>query len=381
MSVPRLIALLVVLFAFVPPEIGVSAAAPAGPQVAQSEFAREAQIAAHFAPVFYQALGENPRSDYITNFNFDGDWRGDNNWVHAEDKNWPLKAFIYYSVVESVTHYFIHYAVFHPRDYKGGERKGAILSELIRQGAKRGSKFDPTGLAEEAVLAHENDMEGCLVVVKKMGANPTEERVVFVETLHHNNFSRYYAGEAPQGYETVKLEDQRPVLYIEPKGHGIEAFVGDAKQTGKKDFLRYSFTGTADDANNRPVCCDLDTTPCRESVGYSLMPMSTTLWAKAKAAPNTTYAETCDYSQVALSVLISKHRSDKKLRVGKVGCAFVGKVGGLNMARPPWGWFDKDERSRLLGRWFFDPATTVKEDFGLDESFSTTYLRVPFWAR
>src|ERR1700752_5349655 len=89
-------------------------------------------IAARFAPIFYQALGDKPRSDYITNFDFDGDWKGDNNWNNLANKDFSLKASIYYSVAETTTHYFVHYAVFHPRDYKGGERKGAILSELIR---------------------------------------------------------------------------------------------------------------------------------------------------------------------------------------------------------------------------------------------------------
>ncbi len=40
----------------------------------------EREIAARFAPIFYQALGDKPRSDYITNFDFDGEWRGENNW-------------------------------------------------------------------------------------------------------------------------------------------------------------------------------------------------------------------------------------------------------------------------------------------------------------
>src|ERR1700751_2596096 len=88
------------------------------------------EVAARFAPTFYQALGDKPRSDYITNFDFDGDWRGDNNWTNSANLDFPLKAHIYYSVSETATHYFIHYAVFHPRDYKGGEHKGAILSEL-----------------------------------------------------------------------------------------------------------------------------------------------------------------------------------------------------------------------------------------------------------
>jgi hypothetical protein len=73
------------------------------------------ELAARFAPVFYQGIGDNQRSDYITNFDFDGDWAGDNNWDHVANKRYPLKAYVYYSVVETRTHYFIHYAIFHAR--------------------------------------------------------------------------------------------------------------------------------------------------------------------------------------------------------------------------------------------------------------------------
>ena len=48
--------------------------------IGQTQPTDDREVAARFAPVFYQALGDKPRSDYITNFDFDGDWRGDNNW-------------------------------------------------------------------------------------------------------------------------------------------------------------------------------------------------------------------------------------------------------------------------------------------------------------
>src|SRR3569623_2061721 len=86
----------------------------------------EKQIASKTAPVFHQALGGHPRGDYPTNFDFDGDWIGTNNWSHAGNKKYKLKGYIYYSVQETETHYYIHYAVFHARDYKGGVRKGVI---------------------------------------------------------------------------------------------------------------------------------------------------------------------------------------------------------------------------------------------------------------
>ena len=71
--------------------------------------ALDKQIAAQFAPVIYQGLGEQPRFDYITNFDFDGDWKGDNNWVNAGNKTYPLRAYVYYSVIETATHYFVHW--------------------------------------------------------------------------------------------------------------------------------------------------------------------------------------------------------------------------------------------------------------------------------
>ena len=344
--------------------------------VAQKD--RDVELATRFAPVFYQALGDKPRSDYITNFDFDGDWQGDNNWNHAGSKEFPLKAYIYYSVSETSTHYFIHYGVFHPRDYKGGEKKGAILSELIREGAKRGGQYDPTGLADETALAHENDMEGALVVVQKHGSEVKDGRVVFVESLHHNQFGRYQPGDESS---MIRLEDQHALLYVEPKGHGIEAFKGDKKQVNKKTFLRYAVgTRATDPGKEDYVCNDLENGSCDKSVSYELIPLAT-LWSKANSEANQTYGVTNDYNEVKLSLNINGSTSDKAFKIGTVGCAFLGSVGGINMARPPWGWFDRDEKTVPLGQWFFDPATAVKRDFKLDAEFSTTYVRLPFWAK
>jgi hypothetical protein len=318
-------------------------------------------VAARFAPVFYQALGDNARSDYITNFDFDGDWRGDNNWANAANKKFPLRAYVYYAVTETATHHFIHYAVFHPRDYKGGERKGVILSELIRLGTERAGERDPTGMLDEAAVAHENDLEGALVVVEKKTG-----RVAYAESLHHNKFSPYKR-------EDFKAEGQHILLYIEPKGHGIEAHNGNKLAAGKK-FLIYKYTGKADDPDKKK----------KGAIGYELLPLETTLWPQAAVAKDKSaaYGTFHDYGEISINLLQADGKAaEKKFKVGDIGSAFLGKSGGQNMARPPWAWFDNSRRSDPLGLWFFDPAATVKRDFKLGDGFSTAYVRPPFWAK
>jgi hypothetical protein len=336
----------------------------------------ERELAGRFAPVFFQALGPNPRSDYITNFDFDGDWRGDNNWANAENKSFPLKAYVYYALSETQTHYFIQYAVFHPRDYKGGELKGQVVSRLLRRGARIVGSRDPTGLLDEATMAHENDLEGVLVVVAKGGNDIASARVVYVETLKHNTFVSFIAGEAAHPrYNNIKADGHNVLVYIEPMGHGIEAYTGEDAQTLNTEFVIYRFTGTAEDPE------EVKEGP----VGYDLVPIETTLWPRAKPThPNTKrmYGIFNNYGVRSIHVLQPNGKPAKKsVRLGRLGSAFLGKVGGKNMARPPWGWFDRNRRRDPLGYWFFDPARIVKRSFSLDSSFSIVYTRPPFWAR
>ncbi len=333
---------------------------------------RYREVAALFAPLFYQALGEHPRYDYITNFDFDGDWRGDNNWNHAADKRFPLEAWIYYNVRETTTHYYLHYAVFHPRDYKGGQRRGRFLSRVIRAGVDRLGPHDPTGRARELVLAHENDLEGVLVVVEKDGDDSRRGKVVFVETMAHNEFHKYVPESSPHpGFPTIPIVGRRVKFYIESRGHGIYAWTGDEQQlrSAIKGFRLYTFTGHPD---KQPPG------DASETVGYDLAPLSTTLWALALRGISPTYAETEDYGLVLVNVVEEGGIRERAVRLEGIGSAFRGKVGGANLARPPWAWFDGKNRSEPLGQWYFDPARTIRDHFQLGPDFPTAYLGIDF---
>jgi hypothetical protein len=344
--------------------------------------ARDTEIAAQFAPVFRQGLGDTRRHDYITNFDFDGDWRGDNNWDNSDDARYPQRAYVYYAVSETVTHFLVHYAVFHPRDYKGGSARGRVLSQIIREGARRGGRYDPTGLSSEAVLAHENDMEGCLVVASKTGADLKRARVVYVETLAHDRFLKYVPVAAVEGAASsesaperggvdarVRLDASgRPELYVEPRGHGVYAF--DAEKHGRAgETLAYRFTGRADDPEESSAT----------EVGYALVPLATTIWPRARGGVNQTFGAVYGYGARSFSAAGGAARAVKRqVALGDLGVAFRGLKGAPNAARPPWGWFDRTERGRARGEWFFDPAATVKRHFKLGEDFSITYTHAPF---
>ena len=329
------------------------------------------QIAARFAPVFHQALGSSPRFDYITRVDFDGDWRGDNNWDHAADEDRMLGATVYFNISETVTHYFIHYAVFHPRDYKGGNVRGVVLSQILREGATRHGDYDPTGLAQAAVLAHENDMEGALVTVEKAAGLFGSTRTVYVETLAHNQFLQYPVERRlfGRGDDRAQIEDERPVLYIEPKGHGIEAFHGAEQLEGATGVVVYRHTGESAMPTGSGAT---------EEVGYDLVSMAETLWPFARARHEELYGGEFDYGRWTVDVLDSDDRVvAREVTLGEIGSLFRGTVGGPNMARPPWGWYDQDEPDRRQGEWFLAPAETVKRHFDLGDDFSTAYLHHP----
>ena len=336
----------------------------ASEQEPESRAAKEREVAALFAPVFYQGIGNEPRYDYITSFDFDGDLRGDNNWVNAGNPQHALKAWIYYAVRETRTHFFLHYAAFHPRDYKGGSKRGTVFSRMLRKASKPAAAVDPTGRVMEAVLAHENDLEGCLVVVEKRGDDPRDAKVVFLQTLAHNNFLKYAPQSEPrEGFMPFLLHGRRPLLYVEPEGHGIEACAPASDQV--KNRLRiFTFTGQAEEPGDDQS----------QPVGYNLTPISTTLWPEARRGLTATYGDTEDYGIFLLTMEAEAGPREEAWPAGRIGSAFRGTVGGVNMARPPWGWFDAADKGQLLGEWFFDPARVIRRDYGLGEELSIAYL-------
>ena len=139
------------------------------------------------------------------------------------------------------------------------------------------------------------------------------------------------------------------------------------KPQGAERVRVYRYTGVAEDPDRTTG-----------DVGYDLVPTFLTLWPRARAA-NESYAVTEDFGTRTVTVATETGTLTREVSLGLLGASFRGLEGAANMARPPWGWFDMNERSLPPGTWFFDPASVVVRHFDDLKDASTAYLHQPFF--
>ena len=188
---------------------------PDGETYAEPPFYRS--LAYRWAPIIIQDTASKWNADFIGRVDFDGDWRSNNNWDDLPAAG--IAPYIYYDVLETPTHWFIHYHTFHPRDWDN-------------------AFFGTCGPDPDC---HENDTENMLVMVQKDGS--TYGRFRLLETRAHDDFYQYALAndgvgngtgpgaddldnDAERGFtlftdSSVGVTDPRPAVYVESKGHGI----------------------------------------------------------------------------------------------------------------------------------------------------------------
>lgn len=296
-----------------------------------------AAIARAHAPMHFQDTdSSSPTSDMLTAIDYDGNWIGTDNWDNLfTPSNWGPAAtgttgVVYRSVVESCTHYFIVYAMFHPRDWTD-------------------HSFDQE---------HENDMEGLLVVVTKDGT--PNGRVDGVITVAHLDFYSFTPAGSPwtNGDEDIDgtlsfaaLADG-PHLKTsqEAKGHGLKAwpFAGDFAGNPGEDGITY-------------IPADVGAAPANgdsRDVPYQLVNLFDSVWflQLTNSAPFATWG---------------KLAGDESGSCGDgvtITCA-------ENAANMPWSWDDGDDGDQVLaGALALDPATAVDVYFNGLGNFSHHYI-------
>jgi hypothetical protein len=172
------------------------------------------ELALHWAPAIYQDTDSSHYvGDYLTHFNFDGDYEGKNNWENLEGRT-TVPAYVYYAVSETETHWFLNYSVFHPQDWH---------------------EWNPLD-------RHENDVEGVSLAIEK---GPGFGRLVAMATLAHDVFYQY--GNHPgltSGVEKLRgpvtfLDGSHPRVFSEAKGHGLYGCDGRCDSAPGGDGILY----------------------------------------------------------------------------------------------------------------------------------------------
>jgi hypothetical protein len=314
-------------------------------------------VAVHWAPVWYHDTDdEDYQADYFTAFDFDGDTISDNNWDNLHSDKADLGAVVYWSVVETVTHWFVTYADFHPRDW--AHSCNVPFKEPC----------------------HENDMEGAMVVVRKNESYWGSFEVLYTEA--HNDLHVYandpaiqagtnekllVKGDAAKGgpFKGVTFEDgSHPEVYVESKGHGVCALYHDGEdhckhsvsetppKFGGDDGVIYRYKGSP----------GVPSSGNDGDVGYKLVSLETSLW--------TFRFDICD-SGCLLDTTMNYDGTD-------LGKAFDGDSYGEDKANPPWAWDDPSDGPIYRGDFFFRPAKMLKTHLVLEGPVSQQYIFNPY---
>ena len=298
-----------------------------------------ADLAFHHAPIHYQDTDStNYPAEYITAIDYDSDWVSNNNWDNLGDGLWP--ATVYYSVVESCSHYFITYAFFHPRDWVD-------------------TPFDGE---------HENDLEGALFVVRKNGS--TYGVMEGMITVFHSDFYSFVPNGSPltNGHENIDGSvtftfyegSNRARTAQEAKGHGLKAwpyinnFTGASNQDG---VIYYPSRGTGEtpsSGNDR-------------SVKYQLVNIFT---------PNGFWQQALHEASMSSAMSSTFHAwgTFKGNNSGGCGGGAIFASCNSNSANAPWGWNDGNDGASYRGEFALHPTNLVDHYFNGVGNFSHQYI-------
>jgi len=335
-------------------------------------------LAAYYSPVLFQHTyiedkpdkhGLSGTADYITKVNFDGNWDTRDNWPNAVVAEW-LKAYVYYQVQETDTHWFVYYAIYHPRDW--------------------------TNLPDYNLAEHENDMEAILVMVAK----PSDENgygqygeVQILESMAHNLWFNYPIDEnieTNEGYDddtgkgvndypgvtfwSLDGTGKHPVAYIQSKGHGVFLdeyqdpslpylhFLGDIRDWDKRGFPPYDGNpygqGTGIIYYYKEGEANVPRHPNDRNITYDLLKMKE-LWEQRNN----------DNGQTFDSTYIENPTRQAFNIYGYLSTPLTAKE---SEAHPPWAIPNKIDNP---GEEYRDPVSAIKRKYDVSQiPFSEHYL-------
>lgn len=300
-------------------------------------------VAKRWAPVFHQQVRDE--KDLATAFDADGNWAADDN--EETFANGPHTATVYFTVIETATHWFVQYMPYHASDTK-------------------------------LTNGHEHDTESVLAVVAKQGGGTGQ--LVALETRFHLEWFLYADRSAMKdGAKSIDgpiHTDAKghPQVYVQQVGHGIcggysppnDLFPDLQLQCKHEEEPHLDGTGVVY-RPDLPVTAPAITKGQVAVVGYAMEEIATTFWARRKeVGPGKTFASLVDFAGERCDVLACPTQ---------FGGAFVGDRG--ESPSGPWNQ-EGGAGVTATGSQFFDPAFTMSKRLGFPVPPSLDYCHNPY---
>ena len=314
-------------------------------------------IVHRYAPFIYAATDKSVgRQDIISNIDFDGDLVGNNNWENFD--RFELRPTVYYAILETATHYFVAYHLFHPRDWNP-------FTFWLND-------------------THENDGENFQVVVRK-----NDGTVVLLWTQAHYN-SYVYARPGSDiesgltqvvgAFQTVGsngVPDEKgphACIFVESQGHGIYGTLGSESEVRLNSDGSYTFmNGSGMLFRPAPTgeVHEPQTTNTSEA-DYQLDSITMKLWPSLRDGTLTGDGKLLDGSYGYQDDLVDI----KEVPRFYDGNRFSGPLGSDRGISPFALDFSFDRGT--LGALFFNPAKRYAERLTITGPWSREYLDYPF---
>ncbi|MBI1853300.1 MAG: hypothetical protein HYR85_23425 [Planctomycetes bacterium] len=319
---------------------------------------RDLEWARRYSPFVYQATDrKRGREDLPCNVDFDGDLIGNDNWENIE--RFRLTPTVYYASLETETHRFLTFHLFHPRDWA------------------------PIRLGLQDV--HENDGENFQVVVEKASGRP----VLLFAQAHYRG--RAYArdratfrdGDVRVRDSFVTLDDDghpspggfHVAVFVESQGHGIYGTDDSCSRVSIDGIGRATFSKGSglqlraahdDERVDEPRSFDSGVVPYRlESTTAKLWPL---LVAGSLVGDGRLFDDPCRYHDSRLTIAKMPRTYDGNLYSGPLG-----NDRGISPFAVSFGF-----SSREVGALFFDPAARWQHALEIDGPWALDYVNDPF---
>ena len=327
---------------------------------------RASAVAARYAPVFLQELPQQGLApahwDYLCAMNFDGDWNPLNNLqnLEAEPDGQQWQPTVYYSLLETKSHFFITYTLFHPLEWsqeaqhvrKSYENDIKTLQLVVKKDNKESSQGT---IWLVAIQAHES-VKFYKLAHARMSMNDTETKFETVPIVLANEMGVPITGGThpviviAQGHHYLGMPEERPDLFQ------------DLGRCILKQGLTYLPIATS----------PLQQEPQRPTKAYHLDDIYETMWSKWREhAAQFTIQSFFDYEDALLAhEAIPLYLANQPLEGTK---STLPNPNILPFA------FGKGLHKNSQGRFFFNPVDAYRNSFEVHQ-WSLVYLFHPYAA-